>query len=34
MCGDTQGIREGVGCVETFNAYVKVLHVWRHSMHM
>ena len=23
MCGDTQCIREGVACVETFNAYVK-----------
>ena len=33
MCGDTQCIREGVACVETLNAYVKVLRVWRHSMH-
>ena len=23
MCGDTQGIHEGVACVETLNAYVK-----------
>ena len=23
MCGDTQGIREGVACVATLNAYVK-----------
>ena len=29
MCGDTQCIREGVACVETLNAYVKVLRVRR-----
>ena len=29
MCGDTQGIREGAACVETLNAYVKVLRVRR-----
>ena len=34
MCGDTQCIREGVAYVATLKAYAKVLHVWRHSMHM
>ena len=31
-CGNPD-ICEGVACVETLNAYVKVLHMWRHSRH-
>ena len=31
-CGNPD-IREGVACAEALNAYVKALHVWRHSRH-